>query len=98
MVLYCNITKSVLLKVKNLFPNNKIVFANGGDRTSTNIPEIERFKDDPKVELWNEVNMNINWYVIENIAIISAMVFLVVTMESGWWALLLLFCNFSTKK
>lgn len=40
----------VIVKVKNLFPNNNIVFANGGDRTSTNIPEIERFKDDPKVE------------------------------------------------
>jgi hypothetical protein len=46
---------------------------------------------------WKEVNMDINWYVIENIVIIAAMVFLVVTMESGWWVLLLLLCNTSTK-
>jgi len=37
-------------KVKSLFPNNKIIFANGGDRNSDNIPEMERFKDDPTVE------------------------------------------------
>tara|TARA_B100001250_G_C19786434_1_gene784409 strand:+ start:680 stop:1150 length:471 start_codon:yes stop_codon:yes gene_type:complete len=29
---------------------NSVVFANGGDRTSGNIPELERFKDDPRVE------------------------------------------------
>ena len=27
-----------------------VVFCNGGDRTSGNIPELERFKDDPRVE------------------------------------------------
>lgn len=37
-------------KVRALFPNNKIVFANGGDRTASNIPEMEAFKDDPLVE------------------------------------------------
>ena len=26
------------------------MFCNGGDRTSGNIPELERFKDDPRVE------------------------------------------------
>ena len=41
--------------------------------------------------------MDINWYVIENIVIIVAMVFLVVTMESGWWVLLLGFCNIGRK-
>jgi cytidyltransferase-like protein len=45
-----NTACDVIVKVKKLFPNNKIVFANGGDRTSTNIPEMERFKDDSKVE------------------------------------------------
>ncbi|MDB4350282.1 adenylyltransferase/cytidyltransferase family protein [bacterium] len=38
-------------KVKSNFGSaHSIIFVNGGDRTSTNIPEIEEFKDDPKVE------------------------------------------------
>jgi len=37
-------------KAKSMFPNNKIVFVNGGDRTKTNIPEMERFKNDIQVE------------------------------------------------
>jgi D-beta-D-heptose 7-phosphate kinase/D-beta-D-heptose 1-phosphate adenosyltransferase len=45
-----NTACDVITQVKKLFPNNKIIFANGGDRTSSNIPEMERFKDDPKVE------------------------------------------------
>lgn len=45
-----NTACDVIVKAKKLFPNNKIVFANGGDRTSDNIPEMERFKDDPQVE------------------------------------------------
>lgn len=39
-----------IVKVKNMFPNNKIIFANGGDRTYNNIPEITKFKDDVKVQ------------------------------------------------
>ena len=37
-------------QVKKLFPHSNIVFANGGDRTEQNIPEMERYKDDPSVE------------------------------------------------
>ena len=29
-----------ILKVKNKYPNSQIIFANGGDRTATNIPEM----------------------------------------------------------
>lgn len=36
-------------KVKKIFPNTNIIFANGGDRTEQNIPEMERYKDDPFV-------------------------------------------------
>jgi D-beta-D-heptose 7-phosphate kinase/D-beta-D-heptose 1-phosphate adenosyltransferase len=36
--------------VKSMFPKQKIIFANGGDRTKTNIPEMNNFKDDPQVE------------------------------------------------
>jgi cytidyltransferase-like protein len=33
--------KDAITKVRELFPNNKIIFANGGDRTSVNIPEMD---------------------------------------------------------
>lgn len=45
-----NTACDAILKVKEMFPRNKIIFANGGDRKSDNIPEMERFKDDPMVE------------------------------------------------
>jgi cytidyltransferase-like protein len=32
-----------------MFPNNKIVFVNGGDRNESNIPEIEEFKNNSSV-------------------------------------------------
>jgi len=34
-------SKSAILEVRRAFPNDKIIFANGGDRTSTNIPEMD---------------------------------------------------------
>lgn len=36
-------------QVMNLFPKNKIIFVNGGDRTEGNIPELEVFRDCPRV-------------------------------------------------
>jgi len=30
-----------ILKVRSIFPNDKIIFANGGDRTAVNIPEMD---------------------------------------------------------
>ena len=36
-------------QVMNLFPKNKIIFVNGGDRTEGNIPELEVFHDCPRV-------------------------------------------------
>lgn len=38
-----------IAQVKQNFPNNHIIFANGGDRTSTNIPEMARYDNDPQV-------------------------------------------------
>ena len=35
---------------KLIYPNAKIIFSNGGDRTIHNIPEQTAFKDDPTVE------------------------------------------------
>ena len=33
--------KDAIKYVRGMFPNNRIIFANGGDRTSTNIPEMD---------------------------------------------------------
>lgn len=32
------------------YPNDEILFVNGGDRNHTNVPEQEEFKDNPKVQ------------------------------------------------
>ena len=33
--------KNALLKVKEMHPNDQIIFANGGDRNQVNIPEMD---------------------------------------------------------
>jgi cytidyltransferase-like protein len=40
--------KDAIKKVREMFPNNTIVFANGGDRTKENIPEMDT--DDTNIE------------------------------------------------
>ena len=35
---------------KQSYPQDKIIFANGGDRTKDNIPEMTAFENDPKIE------------------------------------------------
>lgn len=37
-------------QVRKMFPNSKVIFVNGGDRTEKNIPEMYDFKDDAMVE------------------------------------------------
>lgn len=37
--------KEAIRNVRQLYPNDKIIFANGGDRTATNIPEMEIVDD-----------------------------------------------------
>ena len=52
-VLYDDSDDSSIQAIKNvqlMYPNSLIIFANGGDRTSDNIPELEHFKNDPTVE------------------------------------------------
>jgi cytidyltransferase-like protein len=36
-----NTARSLIKSVKNTFPNDEIIFANGGDRTKDNIPEMD---------------------------------------------------------
>ena len=40
--------KDAIRKVRELYPKDQIVFANGGDRTDTNIPEMDIQDDDLK--------------------------------------------------
>ena len=53
-----------------MFPNNKVIFVNGGDRTAANIPEMEAFKDDPMVEfkfsVGGEVKKNSSSWILNN--------------------------------
>lgn len=35
-----------IVQTKKLYPNSEIIFANGGDRTQTNIPEYQAFQND----------------------------------------------------
>lgn len=44
-----NTASDAIRQARKMFPNNKIVFVNGGDRTKNNIPEVEDFKNCPHV-------------------------------------------------
>jgi D-beta-D-heptose 7-phosphate kinase/D-beta-D-heptose 1-phosphate adenosyltransferase len=44
-----NTASDAIRQVRKLFPTNKIIFVNGGDRTEGNIPELEAFKNCPHV-------------------------------------------------
>ena len=50
-----NSASGAIRKVLEKYPDNRIIFANGGDRTSSNILEMEQFKDKPNVEFMFEV-------------------------------------------
>jgi cytidyltransferase-like protein len=50
-----NSARNAIEKVKIMFPNNKIIFGNGGDRTISNIPEKELFENDTQIEFVFEI-------------------------------------------
>ena len=45
-----NSASDAIQKVIDQYPDNKIIFANGGDRTSDNIPEMKKFKNNNNIE------------------------------------------------
>ena len=53
-----NSASGAIRKILEIYPDNKIIFANGGDRTSSNILEMEHFKDYRNVEFIFEVGGN----------------------------------------
>ena len=43
-----NSSRDLIKKILEMYKSD-VVFANGGDRTHDNIPEVEQFKDNPRV-------------------------------------------------
>ena len=41
-----NTSRDAIVKLRELYPEDTIIFANGGDRTQTNIPEMKGFEED----------------------------------------------------
>ncbi len=44
-----NTAIGAILKLLDIFPNDNIIFANGGDRTKENIPELVQFSKNSKI-------------------------------------------------
>lgn len=65
-----NSASDAIRQAKEMFPNNKIIFANGGDRTAENIPEQIAFQDDHKVEfafgIGGNMKMNSSSWILKN--------------------------------
>ena len=64
-----NSSRDLIQKVLELYESD-VVFANGGDRTHDNIPEVEQFKDNPKVSfefgVGGDDKMNSSSWILEN--------------------------------
>jgi D-beta-D-heptose 7-phosphate kinase/D-beta-D-heptose 1-phosphate adenosyltransferase len=59
--------KEAIRNVRKLFPNDRIIFANGGDRTATNIPEFDIVDDNLifKFGVGGEYKMNSSSWILE---------------------------------
>ena len=64
-----NSSRDLIEKVLELYDSD-VVFANGGDRTQDNIPEVEQFSDDPRVTfefgVGGEDKKNSSSWILEN--------------------------------
>ena len=64
-----NSSRDLIQKVLELYDSD-VVFANGGDRTHDNIPEVEQFKDNPKVSfefgVGGDDKKNSSSWILEN--------------------------------
>jgi cytidyltransferase-like protein len=59
--------KDAIYTVRKLFPNDRIIFANGGDRTSANIPEMDIVDDNLifKFGVGGEDKLNSSSWILE---------------------------------
>ena len=57
-------------KVLNKFTNEKIIFANGGDRNKNNIPELDKFSFNKKIDfvfgVGGEDKINSSSWILSN--------------------------------
>tara|TARA_R100000781_G_scaffold95571_1_gene59688 strand:+ start:33 stop:464 length:432 start_codon:yes stop_codon:yes gene_type:complete len=64
-----NSSRDLIEKVLELY-DSYVVFANGGDRTHNNIPEVEQFKDNPRVSfefgVGGDNKKNSSSWILEN--------------------------------
>ena len=64
-----NSSRDLIKKVLDLYKSD-VVFANGGDRTQDNIPEMEQFKDDSRVSfefgVGGDTKQNSSSWILEN--------------------------------
>ena len=64
-----NSARDLIRKILELYDSH-VVFANGGDRTKDNIPEIETFGDDPRVSfefgVGGDYKKNSSSWILEN--------------------------------
>ena len=65
-----NSASNAIQKVVDMFPDNIIIFANGGDRTSTNIPEMKKYKDNQNIifefGVGGDFKMNSSSWILKN--------------------------------
>lgn len=61
---------NAIQKVLDYYPNDNIIFVNGGDRIKSNIPEIEKFKDNPRVKfkfkIGGDIKKNSSSWILKN--------------------------------
>ena len=64
-----NSSRDLIKKVLDLYKSD-VIFANGGDRTQDNIPEMEQFKDDSRVSfefgVGGDTKQNSSSWILEN--------------------------------
>lgn len=56
---------NALLKVKKMYPNDQIIFANGGDRNQTNIPEMSIEGVEFKFSVGGDVKKNSSSWILK---------------------------------
>jgi len=81
-----NSAKDAIRKTRAIFPNHQIVFANGGDRTKENIPEMEVLKEMLHLEfvfgVGGEDKKNSSSTILENWTILKT------ERPWGYWTML----------
>ena len=64
-----NSSRDAIVKLREQCPDDTIIFANGGDRNQSNIPEMEGFEDDPNLlfafNVGGDTKMNSSSWILQ---------------------------------